>query len=34
MMGRGANFTMREVVSSANSYAYCRYDIYQNSFST
>ena len=27
MMGLGANFTMREVASSANSYANCHYDI-------
>ena len=34
MMGLGANFTMREVASSANSYANCHYDIYQDTFST
>ena len=34
MMGLGANFTMSEVVSSANSYANCHYDIYQDTFST
>ena len=28
-MGPGANFTMREVASCANSYANCHYDIYQ-----
>ena len=33
-MGLGANFTMREVASSANSYANCHYDIYQDTFST
>ena len=33
MMGLGANFTMREVASSANSYANCHYDIYQDTFS-
>ena len=27
-MGLRANFTMREVASSANSYANCHYDIY------
>ena len=34
MMGLGANFTMREVASSANSYANCKYDIYQDTFIT
>ena len=34
MMGLGANFTMEEVASSANSYANCHYDIYWNTFST
>ena len=34
MMGLGANFTMREVASSANSCANCHYDIYQDTFST
>ena len=34
MMGLGANFTMREVASCANSYANCQYDIYQDTFST
>ena len=34
MMGLGANFTMEEVASSANSYANCHYDIYRNTFST
>ena len=34
MMGLRANFTMREVASSANSYANCHYDIYQDTFST
>ena len=34
MMGLGANFTRREVASSANSYANCDYDIYQGTFST
>ena len=34
MIGLGANFTMREVASSANSYANCHYDIYQDTFST
>ena len=33
-MGLGANFTMREVASSANSCASCHYDIYQDTFST
>ena len=33
-MGLGANFTMREVASSANSYANCHYDIYQDTLST
>ena len=28
----GANFTLREVASSANSYANCHYDIYQDTF--
>ena len=34
MMGLGANFTMREVAYSANSYANCHHDIYQDTFST
>ena len=34
MMGLGANVTMREVASSANSYANCHYDIFQGTFST
>ena len=34
MMGLGVNFTMREVASSANSYANCKYDIYQDTFIT
>ena len=34
MMELGANFTMREVASIANSYANCHYDIYQDTFST
>ena len=34
MMRPGANFTMREVASSANSYANFHYDIYQDMFST
>ena len=33
MMGLGANFAMREVASSANSYANIRY-IYQGTFNT
>ena len=28
MMGLGANFTMREIASSANRHANCHYDIY------
>ena len=32
MMGLGANFTMREVASSANSCAKCHYHIYQDIF--
>ena len=32
-MGLGANFTMREVASSANSYANCHYDIDLDTFS-
>ena len=32
--GLGANFTMREVASSANSYTNCHYDIYQDTLST
>ena len=32
-MGRGANFTMIEVTSSANSCANCHYDIYQDTIS-
>ena len=32
MMGLGANFTIREVAYSANSYANCHYDIYQDTF--
>ena len=34
MMGPGANFTMREVASCANSYGNCHYYIYQDTFST
>ena len=34
MTRRGANVTMREVASSANSYAHCNYYIYQDTFST
>ena len=34
MMGLGANFTVKEAASSANSYGNCDYDIYQNTFST
>ena len=34
MMEIGANFTLREVASSANSYANCDDDIYQATFST
>ena len=34
MMGLGANFTMSKVASSANSYANCHFDIYQDTFST
>ena len=34
MMGLGANFTMREVASIANSCPNCRYDTYQDTFST
>ena len=35
MMGLlGANFTLREVASSINSYANCHYDIYQDTSST
>ena len=34
MKGLGDNFTMKEVVSSANSCANCHYDIYQDTFST
>ena len=34
MMEIGANFTMREVASSAKSYANCHYDLYQKTFST
>ena len=33
MIGLSANFTMREVASSANIYANCHYDIYQDTFS-
>ena len=33
-MGLGANFIMREVASSPNSYADCHYDSYQDTFST
>ena len=33
MMGLGASVMMREVASSANSYANCHYDIYQDTFS-
>ena len=29
-----ANFTTREDTSSANSYANCHYDIYQDTFNT
>ena len=32
LMGLHANFTMMEVASSANSYANCHYDIYQDTF--
>ena len=32
MMGRGANFTMREVASSASNCADCHYDIYHDTF--
>ena len=32
-MRLGANFTMKEVASSVNSYANCPYDIYQDTFS-
>ena len=32
MMGLGANFTIREVAYSANSYANYHYDIYQDTF--
>ena len=32
-MGLGANFAIREVASSTNSYANCHYDIYQDKFS-
>ena len=34
MMGLVANFTMKEVASSANSYANCHFDIYHDTFST
>ena len=34
MMVLDANFTMRGVASSANSYANYHYDIYQDTFST
>ena len=34
MVGFSANFTMREVASSANSCAICHYDIYQDTFIT
>ena len=34
MIGLGPNLTMREVASSANGYANCHYDIYQDTFST
>ena len=33
-MELGANFTISEVASSANSYANCHYDIYQDTLST
>ena len=33
-MGPGANFTMRQVASSANSCANYHYDIYKDTFST
>ena len=33
-MGLGANFTMSEVASSANGFANCDYDIYQDTFRT
>ena len=33
VMGLGANFTMKEVAFSGNSYANCHYDIYQDTFS-
>ena len=34
IMGLGANFTTREVASSANSCANCHYDIYEDTCST
>ena len=34
MMGLGANFTLREVASSADSYTNFHYDIYQDTLST
>ena len=34
MMELGANFSMKEVASNANSYANCHYDIYQDTFNT
>ena len=34
MIGLGANFTMREVVSSVNSYENCYQDVYQDTLST
>ena len=34
MMRLAANFTMREVASSVNSYANYHYDIYQDTFGT
>ena len=33
MIRLGANFTMREVASTASGYANCHYDIYQDAFS-
>ena len=34
MIGLGANLTIREVASIANSFANYHYDIYQDTFST
>ena len=34
IMGIGANITMSEVASSANGFANCDYDIYQDTFRT